>query len=129
MGAELSIPLCRLYITKCENTSLYAGLPRFLFSCIITGDQLRTDMLLSIGETTLYMIELTVEFETNLNSNAESKHEKYHQLTRDLSSDFHNIKFINLSLSALGIFGKSCEPLIDMCKELEFDKQHTDFAV
>ena len=75
------------------------------------------------------MIELTVGFETNLNSNAERKHEKYHRLARDLSSDFHNIKFINLSLSALGIFGKSCEPFIDMCKELEFDRQHTDFIV
>ena len=52
------------------------------------------------------MMELTVGFETNLNSNAERKHEKYHQLTRDLSSDFHNDKFINIFLSALGIFGK-----------------------
>ena len=75
------------------------------------------------------MIELTVRFATNLSSNAKRKHEKYHRLTRDLSSDFHNIKFINLSLSALGIFGKSCEPFINMCKELEFDKQHTDFVV
>ena len=112
-----------------RNSSLYADLPGFLSPCIITGDQLRPDMLLSIGKTTLYMIELTVGFETNLNSNAERKHEKYHRLTRDLSSDFRNIKFINLSLSALGIFGKSCEPFIDMCKELEFDKQHTDFVV
>ena len=110
-------------------SSLYADLPGFLSPCIITGDQLRPDMLLSIGKTTLYMIELTVGFETNLNSNAERKHEKYHRLTRDLSSDFHNIKFINLSLSALGIFGKSCEPFIDMCKELEFDKHHIDFIV
>ena len=70
------------------------------------------------------MIELTVGFETNLNSNAERKHEKYHRHTRDLSSDFHNIKFIHLSPSALGIFGKSCEPFIDMCKDLECDKQH-----
>ena len=75
------------------------------------------------------MIELTVGIETNLNSNAERKHEKYHRLTRDLSSDFRKIKFINLSLSALGIFGKSWEPFIDMCKELEIDKQHTDFVV
>ena len=68
------------------------------------------------------MIKLTVVFETNLNSNAERKHEKY----RDLSLDFHNVKFITLSLSALGIFSKSSEPFVNMCKELEFDKQHTD---
>ena len=48
---------------------------------------------------------------------------------RDLSLDFHSVKFINLSHSALGIFGKSCEPFTDMCNELEFDKQHTDFIV
>ena len=68
------------------------------------------------------MIELTVGFETNLHSNAERKHGKHHQLTRDLSSDFYNIKFINLSLGALGIFGNSCDPFIDMWKELKFDK-------
>ena len=105
-----------------RNSSLYVDLPGFLSACNITGDQLRPDMPLYIGTTTLYVIELTVGFETNLNSNAERKHEKYHQLTRGLSSDFHCVKFINLSLSALGIFGKSCEPFIDMCKELEFDK-------
>ena len=88
-----------------RNSLLYADLPGFLSPCIITGDQMRPDMLLSIGKTTLYMIELTVGFETNLNSNAERKHEKYHHLTRDFSSDFHNVKFINLSLSAIEIFG------------------------
>ena len=46
-----------------------------------------------------------------------------------IMSDFNKIKFINLSLSALGIFGKSYKPFIDMCKELEFDKQHRDFIV
>ena len=111
-----------------RNSSLHADLPGYLSPCI-TGDQLRPDMLLSIGKTTLYVIDLTVGFETNLNSNAERKHGKYHQLIRDLSSDFHNIKFIILSLSFLGIFGKSCEPFIEMCKELEFDREHTDFIV
>ena len=112
-----------------RNSSLYVDLPGFISPCSITGDQLRQDMLLSIGKTTLFVIELNVGFETNLNSHAERKHEKCFQLTRDLSSDFHSFKFINLSLRALGIFGKSCELFIDMCKELEFDKQRTDFIV
>ena len=33
-----------------------------------------------------------------------------------------------LEIFRIGIFGKSCEPL-DMCKELEFCQQHTDFIV
>ena len=47
---------------------------------------------------TFYIIEFTVGFQSNLNINAEKKYEKYHQLTRELSSDFHNVKFINSSL-------------------------------
>ena len=64
-------------------------------------------MLLAIGKIILYVIEMSVGFENNLNMNAERKHEKYLQLTRDLSSDYNDVKFINLSLSTLGIFGKS----------------------
>ena len=86
-------------------------------------------MLLSVGRTKFYITELTIAFETNLNINAEGKHEKYYHLTRDLSSDFHNMKCINLSLGALGNFGKSCEPFSKMCRVLEFDKQHTDSVV
>ena len=54
-------------------------------------------MLLSIGKTTL---ELSVGFETNLNVNAERKCDKYYQLTRDLSSEYRDVRFISLSLSA-----------------------------
>ena len=39
----------------------------------IIRDQHHPDMLLSIGKTTLYMTELTVGFEANLNINAERK--------------------------------------------------------
>ena len=85
-----------------RNSSLYVDLPGFISPCIITGDELRPDMLLSIGKTMLYVIKLIVGFEINLNSNAERKHERYYQLTRDLLSDFHCVKFINPSLSALG---------------------------
>ena len=112
-----------------RNSSQYVELRGFLSSCITTGDQLCRDMLLSNGNTTFYVIELSVGFETNLNSNAERKHEMCNKLTPDHSSHFHSVKFINLSLRALGILGKSCEPFIGKCKELKLDKQHTDFIV
>ena len=107
-----------------RNSSLYVDLPGFFSPCIITRDQLHPGILLFVCKTTLYVIELTVGFETNLISNAERKHKKYHQLTRDLSSNFHNIKF-----KCSRIFGKSYEPFIDMCKEMEFNTYQTDFIV
>ena len=57
------------------------------------------------------------------------KFEKNYYFTRDLLSDYHDVRFINLSLSALGIFRNSCEPFIDMFKELDFEKPHINFIV
>ena len=77
-------------------------------------------MLLSIGKAILYVIELCVGFETKLNINAEREDGKYLKFTHDLSSEYNAVKFLNLSLSTLRIFGKSYEPFIDLCKELGF---------
>ena len=57
------------------------------------------------------MFELSVGFETNLNVNAERKRVKYNQLT---SSDYHDVRFINLSLSALGVVGNYYYHSIDL---------------
>ena len=74
------------------------------------------------------MTELSAGFETNLNVNAERKRDKYRQFTHGLSSDYHDVRFINLSLSALGVFSNSCEPFIDIIKELDFEKQHKFYS-
>ena len=81
-------------------------------------------MLLSIGTDTLYIIEITVSFETNIDLNAERKHNKYLQLTHDLSSMYRCIRLINLSISALGIFGNSCKSFVHMSKDLDVKKQY-----
>ena len=43
--------------------------------------------------------------------------------------NYHDVKFVNISLSTMGIFGNSCEPFIHMCRELGFEKQHLNFIV
>ena len=46
-------------------------------------------------------------FESNLRTNAERKAQKYRDLVLQQSNKYANVKFINLSMSALGIFDKS----------------------
>ena len=75
------------------------------------------------------MIELSVGSETNLNVNTERKRDKYRQLNRDPSLEDNEVRLINLSLSAQGIFGNSCYPFIDIYKELDFEKEHVNFIV
>ena len=112
-----------------KNSTLYVDLPGFLSPCILTGDLLRPDLLLCIGTDTIYIVELTVGFETNITTNADRKRNKYLQLTRDLSSKYRYTKFINLSMSSIGIFGKSCKSFIEMCNDLGIEKQHLNYIL
>ena len=63
-----------------RSAKLYVNLPGYLSPCIITGDRLRPDILFSTADNILYIIELTVGFETNLNINASRKELKYRPL-------------------------------------------------
>ena len=60
-------------------------------------------------------------FESNLRTNAERKAQKYRDLALQQSNKYANVKFINLSMSALGIFDKSTSDFLDMLIDLRFD--------
>ena len=82
-----------------KDTPLFVDLLDFFSLCIITGEQFRPDMLLSIANNILYIIELTVGFETNIDNNTSRKNEKYCNLIQELSSNYHKVKFVNISIS------------------------------
>ena len=87
-----------------QNCSLYADLPFFLSSSLITNDSLRPDLALISPDNALYLLELTVGFETNIEKNSNSKATKYKPPLRDLNYRYRSINFVNISMSALGIF-------------------------
>ena len=112
-----------------DSSKLYVDLPGYLSPCIITGDSLQPDMLLSTIGNRLYIIELTVGFETNLANNAHQKELKCHSLVTDLTNTYHSEEFINLSMSFLGIFGQTSASFLKMGTELVFDNQHFNFTI
>ena len=111
------------------NCSLYADLSGYLSPSIITGDSFRPDLLLVISDHRLFILELTVGYETNLDVTANRKREKYSNLIHNLSSAYSSIMFVNLSISSLGIFGLSCSSFIDMCNALDISENHLRFMI
>ena len=89
----------------------------------------RLDLLLVTADRTLFVLELTVGFETYLNINSQRKKEKYQQLLQILNSRFYLYKVINLSVSCLGIFGCSAEPCLHMYKDLDTNKDQFILAI
>ena len=86
-------------------------------------------MLISTPSNTLYVLELSVGFETNLDNNADRKFSKYRYLPNDLTSKYRHVEFVNLSIGSLGIFGQSCDSFIQMCSDLTIDKAHTNYII
>ena len=115
-------------LTSLSKCSLYADLPSFLSPSIITGDSLRPDLVL-VTDTSLYILELTVGFESNLQINSDRKKVNYHSLISDLTPTFSNIKFINLSMSTLGLLGKSSDSLLLFLEDLKFDKPSSQYII
>ena len=95
---------------------LYVDLPGYLSPSVLTGESLRLDMFLSIEDKCLYIIELTVGFETNLERNSQRKEIKYRHLLRHFENTYRKVKFINLSTSSFCILGKTSESFLTCAK-------------
>ena len=51
-----------------------------------------------------YVFERTIGFETNIKNNGDSKATKYSSLINNLSFHYSTVYFVNLSMSALGLW-------------------------
>ena len=56
-----------------NQISVYADLPSFMSPSLITGDSIRPDLLLLTGNKVLYILEVTLGFETNIQANSVGK--------------------------------------------------------
>ena len=112
-----------------SGSHLYVDLPGYKSPSIITGDTYRPDLLLSTSTGTLYIVELTVGFESNLQKNVERKKSKYKELIREQNEHFNSVKFVNFSISSLGVFGKECSTFIEMLNDFGFQKQHQNYCI
>ena len=110
-------------LSALPSCSIYADLPAFLSPSLVTGDSLRPDLFLITKNNTLYILELTIGFETNIKVNSDRKALKYNPLHQDLRSKYIQIKFVNLSLGALGTVGSSSDSFTELLKAVDFDSK------
>ena len=93
-----------------ERQTVYADIPGYCSPSIICGDDKRPDIVI-VNDKTIALIELSVGFETNLSKNADAKQKRYERLLEELKTSYLEINYINLSMGAIGTFGKSCSNL------------------
>ncbi|CAB3993869.1 Hypothetical predicted protein, partial [Paramuricea clavata] len=103
-----------------NHCNLYAG---YISPSVITGDELRPDLLITLENKCIYILEFTVGFESNLLTNATRKRQKYQDLINEQLKNYEKVKFVNLSISSLGVFSHPSLDFTEMLKDLKFDKQ------
>ena len=114
-----------LHIAKTLSSVVHSSLSPSL----ITGESLRPDLALVLNNTSAYVLELTVGFESNIKINSDRKAAKYHPLITNLQRSYSTVKFVNLSMSALGILGTSSESFLSMLTDLNFDEKTMKHAL
>ena len=84
---------------------------------------MRPDLLIALQTKCIYILELTIGYESNLQNNATRKRQKYENLIREQQKHYEKVKFVNLSISSLGVFSGSSLGFIEMLKDLKFDEK------
>ena len=85
---------------------LDADVTNFSSPSIITGEGMRPDLLIILDRSKMFVVELTIGFESNIAKNELRKRNKYKNLTQSLKSRYDQVKYTNLSLGACGIIRK-----------------------
>ena len=78
------------------------------------------------------MLELTVGFKSNLNNNAVRKKRKISELDQrneEKLQMYRCVKFVNLSISSLGVFSDECSTFLDMMNGIGIDKKQQLYII
>ena len=94
---------------------------------VIAADSLRSDLLLEVDNRCLYILGITIGYETNLTGNIPRNDRKYQGLTKILQHHYNNVKFINLSISTLGVFSSHSADCTTMLKKLSIADRHLTY--
>ena len=106
---------------------LYTDVTNFSSPSIITGEEMRPNLLIILDRSKMFVVELTIGFESNIAKNEVRKRNKYKNLTQSLISSYDQVKYINLSLGACGIIGKGSKPFFDLLEELKIPDNEKHF--
>ena len=63
------------------------------------------------------------------NNNAMRRKEKYLNLIKKMSRNYRCVKFVNLSMSSLGVFSNECSMFLDVMNDIGIDKKQQPYII
>ena len=116
------------FVNSARNIDFYCDIEGYINPSVITGTKNRPDTILILNESTIFVLELTVGFETNIEINIKQKRVNYNKMLKHLDRRFSKVNFINLSMGTLGIVGVNTQ-ITNMLTALGFKQQEITYLV
>ena len=112
-----------------SDVQLYVDNDNFRSPSIVAGDDQRPDLLLIDKRNNMYVLELTVSSELNIEKNGKQKNDKYKELLKSMEKDNTSVTFINLTMGSLGIIEKDSINLHKLLKVANMDKNSIAYCI
>ena len=95
-----------------KDLRFYADVEGFENPSVVTGLEDRPDMIIeNYTNRAIYVIELTIGFETNITKNCIRKTTRYRELCNALKQRYNTVEYFNLSMGAIGVIGIECKKI------------------
>ena len=104
-----------------RSIDLYVDISGSKNSTVITGKSQRPGVIVTLANK-LFIIELTAGYETYILINSNWKERNIKTLIDKLSHSHKSMQFVNSSIGALNVYGKTCESLVSMLRNLKMTK-------
>ena len=112
------------FIKTAKNIKIHCDIEVYMNPSVIKTE----NIIVTENESTIFVLELTVGFETNIDLNTKRKAKKYKEMLKSLENDFEKVNFVNLSMGALCIVGAySC--VTNMLKALGFQQREIAYLI
>ena len=83
---------------------------------VVSGEMLRPDLIVIKGSD-MFIMELTIGFETNMSKNADRKQRHYLDLIENINPG-GKVRFLNLSMGAIGVLCNQSTKIIEWLQEV-----------
>ena len=116
------------FIKAAKTIKIHCDIEGYMNPSEITGAENCPNMIVIQNQSTIFVIKLTVGFETNIDLNTKRKANKYKEMLKSLENKFEKVNFVNLSIGALGIVGVHSN-ITNMLKALGFQHQDIEYFI
>jgi hypothetical protein len=94
---------------------------------VVSGDSLRPDLIVLKGPD-MFVMELTIGFETNMSKNADRKQRHYEDLIKKINPG-GKVKFLNLSMGASGVLCNQSNQILEWLQEVGLTQRDALYTV